>query len=133
MNDDQVRASIASALQIYPVGSAARRLALIAEELMAQRDARAEDFYAASLTIRELTERCAEQLAGTRMIEDMRMREIGDLQRQLATTRAEVAEEIARALEARIRIWEGMSDQAVAGNENLQQAARIAREHGNDV
>lgn len=54
MNDDQVRALIAAALRIHPAGSETHRLARIGEQLMAQRDARAEDFYAASLTIREL-------------------------------------------------------------------------------
>lgn len=41
-------------------------------------------------------------------------------------------EEIATAIESRIRTWEGISDQAQAGNENLRQAARIARQHGEE-
>jgi hypothetical protein len=49
-----------------------------------------------------------------------------------AKVRGEVAEEIAQAIEARIRTRAGMSDQAKDGNEHLRQAARIARNHAKE-
>jgi hypothetical protein len=55
-----------------------------------------------------------------------------DQARTMASVRATVAEEIAAAIDGRIKTWEGMGEQAEAGNEHLRQAARIAREHGKE-
>lgn len=41
-------------------------------------------------------------------------------------------EEIAVAIEARIRTWPGAGDHVETGNEHLRQAARIAREYGKE-
>lgn len=50
-----------------------------------------------------------------------------------AAVRAQVAEEIAQAIEDRDVSWPGMSDQAKASNETLRFAARIARQHSGEV
>lgn len=103
MNDDQIRALISEmrATHSKPGGNEdAYRLALIAQELMAQRDRRSEDFYRSDRAVRrleaeaaQLNDRHAEELAAARAVADMRMREIGDLQRQLRKLHAAYAEQ----------------------------------------
>jgi hypothetical protein len=102
-------------------GSLIRELIYLAERIERERD--------------EFSAKYLEQLAGTRMVEDMRMREIGDLQRQLRTVRVEVAEGIAQAIEARARkireeAWEPSAGMALAVV--VEEDARIAREHGKE-
>lgn len=70
-----------------------------------------------------LREQYEQQLQATRDLDDIRMREIGDLQRELAKVRAEVAEEIAQAIEVATGTGAYIS---------RATAAQVARDHGKE-
>jgi tyrosyl-tRNA synthetase len=73
----------------------AYELARAAEALVLDRDRRTQDWYASNRRIahleaenERLTAEVKEQLAGTRTVEDLRMREIGELNREVRRLRA---------------------------------------------
>lgn len=114
MNDNEVRALISEMRATHSKRDGnpdAYRLALIAEELMVQRDRRSEDFYRSNRVIH--------------VIEGQR----DDAERKLKTLRADVAEEIAQAIEAEADRDVDKSD-LVANT--MRFTARIARQHGKE-
>lgn len=124
MNDDDVRAVLAAAIEANSGlggNGTVLRLARIGRELMRQRDARSEDFL-----------RVADELTALKA-------KYAELEAKLAKARADVAEEIAQALEGMVDgypedVFPPNSDSrdAIGGNamrHAYRMAALMAREH----